>query len=139
VNPQWRLQLGMQTLDALYSAGQWDGNQLPGVAGEQYQLGIQWRPFSSERLQLNANAQQRARIYTADNNQVYAPGYHTFDISAQGAYPVNAMRFDWWIKLANLADENYVGSVIVNQSNGRAFEPALGRNLSANMKLAYLF
>lgn len=134
-----RMQLSLQSLDALYSAGQWSGNQLPGVAGEQYQLGVQWRPFAKDTLQMGLGAQQRARIYTADNNQVYAPAYHTVDISAQGTYPVKLLRFDWWIKMANLADENYVGSVIVNQTNGRAFEPALGRNVSAGIKLTHAF
>lgn len=139
LHPQVSTQLSLQWLDAVYSAGEWDGNHLPGVAGEQYQLGIQWRPFANELLQLDVSAQQRSRIYTADNNQVYAPGYYTADVGAQGAYPIHSLQLDWWIKLANLTDENYVGSVIVNQANGRAFEPALGRNVSASIKLAYQF
>jgi len=139
INPKLRMQLSLQSLDAIYSAGQWSGNQLPGVAGEQYQLGVQWRPFATDIMQLGLGAQQRARIYTADNNQVYAPDFHTVDISAQGTYPLNSLHFDWWLKLANLADENYVGSVIVNQANGRAFEPALGRNFSAGIKLTHAF
>lgn len=139
VNSTLRLQLGLQALDAIYSAGQWDGNQLPGVAREQYQLGIQWRPFANDGFCLDLAAQQRARIYSADNNQVYAPDYHTFDLSAQGTYRAYALQFDWWLKLANLSDENYVGSVIVNQANGRAFEPALGRNVSAAIKLTHQF
>jgi len=139
LNSNVRVQLSIQSLDALYSAGQWDGNQLPGVAGEQYQLGIQWLPFANDALQLDLGAQQRSRIYTADNNQVYAPHYTTFDASARGTYSVQSLQFDWWLKLANLTDENYVGSVIVNQSNGRAFEPALGRNFSAGIKLMHQF
>jgi iron complex outermembrane receptor protein len=147
INPKLRMQLSLQSLDAIYSAGQWSGNQLPGVAGEQYQLGVQWRPFANDVLQMGLGAQQRSRIFIADNNKVYAPAYTTFDISAQGTYPVNSMRFDWWLKLANLADENYVGSVIVNQTptrpldpnSARAFEPALGRNFSAGIKLTHAF
>lgn len=139
LHPQVSTQLSMQWLDAIYSAGEWEGNRLPGVAGEQYQLGIQWSPFANELVQLDLSFQQRARIYTADNNQVYAPSFNTVDLGAQGTYPINSLRFDWWIKVANLADENYVGSVIVNQANGRAFEPALGRNVSASIKLAYQF
>lgn len=147
VNSNLYLQLSLQSLDAIYSAGQWNGNQLPGVACEQYQLGIQWLPFANDAFRLDLVAQQRARIYSADNNQVYAPDYYIFDLSAQGtfdlsaldAYPIQSLQFDWWLKLANLSDENYVGSVIVNQSNGRAFEPALGRNVSAGIKLIHQF
>ena len=139
LHPQVSTQLSLQWLDAIYSAGEWDGNQLPGVAGEQYQLGIQWWPFANELLQVDLSFQQRSRIYTADNNQDYAPAFNTVDIGAQGIYSLYSLQLDWWIKLANLADENYVGSVIVNQANGRAFEPALGRNVSAGIKLAYQF
>ncbi|MEN0039180.1 MAG: TonB-dependent receptor [Cellvibrio sp.] len=138
-NPELRVQLSLQSFDAIYSAGQWDGKQLPGVAREQYQLGVQWLPFATDVLQLGVNAQQRARIFTADNNQVYAPSFNTFDISAQGSIPSHFMQFDWWLKLANATDKNYVGSVVVNQTNGRAFEPALGRNFSAGIKLTHQF
>ncbi|MDO8344323.1 MAG: TonB-dependent receptor [Cellvibrio sp.] len=139
VNSQVRVQLAIQSLDAIYSAGQWSGNQLPGVAREQYQLGVQWLPFTNDVLQLDLVAQQRSRIYTADSNQVYAPDYYTFDVGARGTFPVSSVQFDWWLKLANLSDENYVGSVIVNQANGRAFEPALGRNVTAGIKLTHQF
>lgn len=139
INSTLRVQLGIQSLDAIYSAGQWSGNQLPGVAREQYQLGVQWRPFANDVLQLDMGAQQRSRIYTADNNQVYAPDYYTVDLGARGTVFVSLLQFDWWLKLANLSDENYVGSVIVNQANGRAFEPALGRNVTAGIQLTHQF
>lgn len=139
INPRLRMQLSLQSLDAIYSAGQWSGSQLPGVAREQYQLGVQWLPFANDALQFDVSAQQRSRIYTADNNQVSAPGYTTFDASVRGTWSGQSLQLDWWLKLANLTDENYVGSVIVNQTNGRAFEPALGRNFSAGIKLTHQF
>lgn len=139
VSDAWRWQASAQSLRADYSAGQWNGNQLPGVAREQYQLGVEWLPLHSELLQMNLFAQQRSRIFTADNNQVAAPAFYTLDFSLQGEYELQAWALDWWLKLANLRDENYVGSVVVNQSNGRAFEPALGRNFSGSVKVSYRF
>lgn len=135
----WRLQASAQVLDATYSAGELDGKQLPGVAREQYQLGLQWLPFGSDILILNASAQQRARVFTADANDIYAPAYHIFDMGAQGDYLFSQLQFGWWLKIANISDENYVGSVVVNQANGRAFEPALGRNLVAGIKFQQRF
>lgn len=139
VGDHWRLQASVQTLDAIYSAGEFDGKQLPGVAREQYQLGLQWLPFGGDALILSASAQQRARVYTADNNAIHAPSFHTVDLGAQGDYLFSQLRVGWWLKIANVSDENYVGSVIVNQTNGRAFEPALGRNLVAGIKLQQQF
>ncbi|WP_231591685.1 TonB-dependent receptor domain-containing protein [Cellvibrio sp. pealriver] len=138
------VQFSAQQLDAEYSAGQWQGKTLPGVAARQYQLGVQWRPWVNDALIAGLQAQERARIFTADNNQIYAPAYTTFDFTLQGVYSLQQVSLpktdiEWWIKLANITDENYVGSVVVNQSNGRAFEPALGRNLVAGIKLGYKF
>lgn len=139
INEAWRLQASAQSLRADYSQGEWDGNQLPGVAREQYQLGVEWRPLGNDLLWLNLTGQQRSRIFIADNNAVAAPGFHTLDFSLGGEVSVSALALDWWLKLANLSDENYVGSVVVNQSNGRAFEPALGRNVTAGINVKYVW
>lgn len=136
---KWRLLGSAQFIEALYARGELDGKQLPGVAREQYQLGLQWLPFASEALQLGAQLQQRSRVFTADDNAVAAPAFRTFDLSAQGDYSFNAVNLGWWLKIANLSDENYIGSVVVNQANGRAFEPALGRNVTAGVNMRYTF
>jgi iron complex outermembrane recepter protein len=39
----------------------------------------------------------------------------------------------------NLADRNYVGSVIVNEGNGRYFEPAPGRTFLLGANAVYAF
>lgn len=139
LNDFWEWQASAQAMDADYSAGQWRGNQLPGVAREQYQLGMEWRPFASDLMQMNLLFQQRSRIFTADNNLTAAPGFHTIDAGIQGEYARQSWVVEWWLKLANLEDKNYVGSVVVNQANGRAFEPALGRNLIGGLKINYYF
>ncbi len=139
LNELWKLQASAQSMHADYSAGQWSGKQLPGVAREQYQLGVEWLPLRNDLLQVNLIAQQRSRIFTTDNNQIAAPGFYTLDFSVQGEYEIQSWGLDWWLKLANLRDENHVGSVVVNQSNGRAFEPALGRNFSGGVKIAHRF
>lgn len=131
----WRLEASAQFIDAIYSAGELDGNHLPGVAREQYQVSLQWLPFGNDALQLATSMQERARVYSSDDNAVHAPAYHTFDLSAQGDYLFGQLTVGWWLKVANVSDENYVGSVVVNQANGRAFEPALGRNLVAGFIL----
>lgn len=135
----WRMHLSAQSLRADYTAGQWRGKQLPGIAREQYQLGVEWRPLRNEQLRASLFTQQRARIFTADNNQVAAPGFYTLDFSLQGDYALPSWSLGWWLKLANLGDKNYVGSVVVNQTNGRSFEPALGRNFSGGIKISHHF
>lgn len=42
-------------------------------------------------------------------------------------------------RLDNVADRKYVGSIIVNEVNGRYYEAALGRQWMVGMSLAYPF
>jgi len=44
-----------------------------------------------------------------------------------------------YARLNNVADIDYVGSVIVGDVNGRYFEPAPGRNWMAGINVDYAF
>ena len=50
---------------------------------------------------------------------------------------------DWrlhaFARVDNLFDRNYVGSVIVNDGNGRYYESAQGRNWATGVNLRYNF
>lgn len=48
------------------------------------------------------------------------------------------MDMDLFGRVDNLFDREYVGSVIVNESNGRYYEPAPGRNYGIGLNLAAL-
>jgi iron complex outermembrane receptor protein len=76
-------------------------------------------------------------VATADNNETFAPAATTLDLALSSAHDFADWQLNAWLKLANLTDKTYVGSVIVNQGNGRSFEPAPGRNISAGLELNY--
>jgi iron complex outermembrane receptor protein len=137
------LRLSANYLDAEYSGGEFEGHYLPGVAKENHSAQLRWQPLVDERLVLSVAAQHRARVATGDDNQVFAPSSTTADIAISSRWPWSMRDATWdigtWMKLANVTDKKYVGSVIVNQANGRAFEPAPGRNFSAGIELAYRF
>jgi iron complex outermembrane receptor protein len=42
-------------------------------------------------------------------------------------------------RVDNLFDRDYVGSVIVNEGNGRYYEPAPGRNYGVGAAVTYSF
>ena len=46
------------------------------------------------------------------------------------------MRANAYVRVNNLFDRNYAGSVIVADTNGRYFEPAPGRNWFAGIDVA---
>lgn len=134
---QWQLQTSITLIDAIYTKGEWDNHQLPGVAREQYQLDLQYLPFSSERLIFSAGVHKRTAIATSDSNEIFAPGFYRIDVAIEGKVQPVKFDIDWWLKVANLTDENYVGSVIVNQSSGRAFEPAPRRSVLGGISIRY--
>ena len=135
--PHWRLHWAWHSMAARYSSGDWQGNNLPGVAREQWQTDIYYLPWGSERLQLGLGWHKRSRIASSDANTDFAPGYQRIDLSLQGEEAIGPNRLHWWLRLGNASDENSVGSVIVNASNGRSFEPAAGRSLMAGIELGF--
>jgi iron complex outermembrane receptor protein len=46
-------------------------------------------------------------------------------------------RWQEFARLDNIGDRRYAGSVIVNESNQRFFEPALGRNYLVGVSASY--
>jgi len=138
INQQLDVRAVFNYLDAVYTRGPFASRQLPGIATYNHVVQLTWSPWPNDKLKLGASANYRSRVATSDDNQTKAPAYTTVDIFIAGK--VDAfLHAEWWIKLANCTDENYVGSVIVNQTNGRAFEPAGGRNLAAGVNISYEF
>ena len=54
----------------------------------------------------------------------------------QGA---GAWRLKQFVRVNNLFDRNYIGSVIVGDGNGRFYEPAPGRNWMLGASAQYVF
>lgn len=100
-----------------------DGARVPGVARLFGGVDLDWTSHdarSSARLSVQGNG----RVYADDRNSVVAPGFVRVDI---GAARRLADRVELWSRIDNLFDRDAIGSVIVNEANGRHFEPAAGR------------
>lgn len=113
------------------------GNYIPGVAKNQAFAALAWQPETG----FNAGLDVRYidKLYVDDINSDAAPSY-TLTSANVGYVWKNA---DWKVRtfarVDNLFDEEYVGSVIVNDGNGRFFEPADGLNWSAGLSLTKAF
>lgn len=113
------------------------GNYIPGIAKNQAFLSLGWKPENG--LSAGLDVRYSDRIYVNDTNTEYAPS-HTV-AGANVGYKWNMK--DWSVKtfarVDNLFDKDYSGSVIVNESNSRFFEPAEGRNWSAGLSVTKEF
>ncbi|HEY2396604.1 MAG TPA: TonB-dependent receptor [Rudaea sp.] len=72
-----------------------------------------------------------------DTNAQRAAGYGLIDLDASYTFDLGAdRRLQLSARLDNAMDRRYVGSVIVNDSNGRYFEPGPGRTWMLGARLA---
>ncbi|ENW02730.1 TonB-dependent receptor [Acinetobacter beijerinckii] len=113
------------------------GNVIPGIAKNQAFMGLAWKP--EQGLYAGIDAQYLDKVYVDDINSDTAPSYTVASIYSGYAWKYADWGINGFARVDNLFDKNYAGSVIVNDSNGRFFEPADGRNWSAGIKVSKQF
>lgn len=131
--------LSLTLIDSRFETAELTGNRLPGVAKTDayWQLSVQ--PYLSLPLYLDWSTRYRSKIATMDNNEEFAPAALTFDATVHATQQLNRWQLKYWLKVDNLADRANVAAVVVNQANGRALEPAPGRQLTAGLAMDYLW
>lgn len=102
------------------------GTPLPGLPRSQLFGSLEWQ--GARGLAAVLSVQAIGAVSASNSGAARAPRYAVFDLelsraSRRPGLPSASLR------LANLLDRHYVGSVIVNEANGRYFEPAPGRSL----------
>ena len=104
------------------------GNKLPGVPNFSAYAELAWTPVKLRWLEAAVELQSSAKIYVNDANSDAAPAYTIANIRVGVQHAAAGVKWRAFTRINNLADRNYVGSVIVGDTNGRYFEPAPGRN-----------
>ena len=102
------------------------GHRLPAVPAHVGYAGLTWR-HAPAGFSATLEIQARAAIEVDDRNSDAAPGYWVTGIRAGFEQRTADWQFSEFLHVDNLADRRYVGSVIVNESNSRYFEPEPGR------------
>jgi iron complex outermembrane receptor protein len=104
------------------------GVHLPAVPENDLYAALGWRS-APQRFAAALEIVNHTALYADDRNTTWAPGYWVENLHATWFQAVGAWQLDESLRLDNLGDRRYVGTVIVNESNGRYFEPAPGRTL----------
>ena len=104
------------------------GNQIPGLPKQQLFAQAAWDTgWAGSRVTLEAR--HVGRVMVNDLNTDAAAAHTLFNLGVQ----FKQERGDWtlkeFVRLDNLSDQKHAGSVIVNDGNGRFFEPGAGRKL----------
>ncbi len=149
LTPTWSTQIAYTHLNATYdsdftsgsgtTAKQVDkGNYLPGVPKDTLFGELKWQPQSWVSTALEG--MYRSKVYVEDTNQdKAAPSYAVLNWRARFEQKVDHWTFHQTLRLDNLLDRQYVGSVIIGDSNKRYYESAPGRSWYAGVGLEYGF
>ncbi|AXY60132.1 TonB-dependent receptor [Acinetobacter sp. WCHAc010052] len=113
------------------------GNKIPGVAENQAYFSLGWKPDTG--LDAGFDLQYMDRIYVNDTNKESTPSFTAASVNAGYTWKEQDWKVRTFVRIDNLFDENYIGSVIVNDSNGRFYEPADGLNWSAGLRVTKEF
>jgi iron complex outermembrane recepter protein len=136
-------QLALTRLDATYketfTAGTATipaGNLLPAVPKTQVYARVRYAP---QRWYTYLEALHRSRLAVNDANSEFADAYTVFNLVAGLTQQGAGWRITEFVRIDNLTDENYVGSVIVNEGSGRFYEPSPRRSFSAGVQASLQF
>ncbi|WP_186381528.1 TonB-dependent receptor family protein [Xanthomonas citri] len=107
------------------------GSRLPGVPRQQLFARWQWQPA---QWQLAAESVASGATVVNDLATERAPGYALVNLEASRRWstPQGALRT--FARIDNVLDRQYVGSVIVNDGNGRYYEPGPDRTYTVGLQ-----
>jgi iron complex outermembrane receptor protein len=104
------------------------GSKLPAVPRNAVYASLTWKA-PSERFTATAETVGRSRIYADDRNTAAAAGYWSSNLRASLLQQGERWKVTETLRIDNVFDRRYVGTVIVNETNGRFFEPSPGRTV----------
>jgi iron complex outermembrane receptor protein len=138
----WSARLALSALRATYETGfgaVQAGSRLPGVPRTSMYGELAWK---------EANGRFGAALETVANGKVYpedtnterpAPGYALVNLRVQARQEIDRWKFKQFLRLNNVFDRGYIGSVIVGDANKRYYEAAPGRQWMAGFTAEYQF
>jgi len=112
------------------------GATLPGTAKNQLYGELRYR---QEPWFAKVEGVYRTRVATNDPNDEFADAYGAFNLVAGLTQRAAAWRVTEFARVDNVGNRNYVGSVIVNETNRRYYEPAPRRNMTVGIQASLQF
>jgi iron complex outermembrane receptor protein len=113
------------------------GSRIPAVPSKQAYGELAWAPGRFHGLDTALEFQYVDKLFVNEANTDAAPAYAVMNWRLGFAQTYGAATWKAFVRVNNLFDRNYSGSVIVDDGNGRFFEPAPGRNwfVGANVEV----
>ncbi len=111
------------------------GNRIPGIPADTLFAELNWKHPSG--FSGGIEGKYVGKVYVDDLNSDSAAAYFIANLHGGFRQRRGPWHFHEFVRVDNLADRQYVGSVIVNEGNQRYFEPAPGRTYLAGISARY--
>jgi len=114
------------------------GYSLPGAYKTQIYGEVAWKAPSVGFFSA-LEGFHNSKVFVDDVNSDAAPAYTIFNVRAGFQQNVSNWRVSEYLRVENMFDKDYIGSIKVNDGNARFFEPAAGRNYMVGVNASYRF
>jgi iron complex outermembrane receptor protein len=115
-----------------------DGNKIPGTYSNQIYAEVAWK-YQPLGFSTALEGRYNSKVYVNDTNTDAAPSYKIANIRAGFEQNVGGWNFSEFVRVENIFDKDYIGSVRINDGNSRFFEPAADRNYLLSIGATYKF
>jgi iron complex outermembrane receptor protein len=134
--------LALTSLRAVYNQGFGSvlaGSRLPGVPNANAYAELAWKDADG-RFGVALETITAGRVYAEDSNlERPAPGYALANLRVQAKQQLGGWQLKQFARINNVTNRQYVGSVIVGDTNKRFYESAPGRNWLLGASAKYDF
>jgi iron complex outermembrane receptor protein len=103
------------------------GNKLPGTPRDTFYGELAWR-YAPVGFTTALEARYSGKIYVDDVNSDAASSYTVFNWKGGFEQKLGGVQLKEFLRVENLGNQRYSGGLLVNDSLGRYFAPAPGRN-----------
>jgi iron complex outermembrane recepter protein len=115
------------------------GNRLPGLPRQQAAVLFTWEPRWIKGGAFTLEARHSGGVMVNDRNSDRTARSTIFHLGARLEQSVGPWQLREFVRIDNVTDRSYVGSVIVNEGNNRFFEPGLRRAAFVGVELSRRF
>jgi iron complex outermembrane receptor protein len=112
------------------------GSKLPGVPASAGYAELAWSRPQWSGFNAALEVAGAGKVYVNDRNSDAAPGYAIANLRVGFAQQQGRWQLREFVRVNNVGNVNYAGSVIVGDTNGRFFEPSAERNFLVGLAVS---
>jgi iron complex outermembrane receptor protein len=115
------------------------GNYIPGTMDKQLFAELVWKPSSLKGLSAGVEWVHQGKIWVNDLNVAATESASVFNIRLGWDRQYGPWAIKSYLRVDNITDKDYVGSVIANDGGSRFYEPAPGLQVGVGLSATYSF